>query len=223
MATEIYFIFGELGAGTNMLARLVHSILDDGIKKMHFNLGYTFTQPCTNWNSDFFYNYLDVPVAGVHIINVGFPPQFDILRTKFPGCKLIQLTNDLDDIEPISKNFADKINSYEAIGGPVFFSGILEANPNIFSNTTATNYSQLTSIEKSAFIKCMEFVILTQGTWKKQFPAAPDLLQIPFKTFWNNTDQTITLLSNFLGRQSSEEINQFYQTTAAQFVTDYLS
>jgi hypothetical protein len=223
MLTEIYFVFGESGAGTNLLARLTHSMLDDGIKKMHFNLGYTFTQPATNWNSDFFYNYLDVPVAGVHIINVGFPPQFDILRTKFPGCKLIQLTNDLDDIEPISKNFADKINSYEAIGGPVYFNGILEANPNIFSNTTATTYAQLTDIEKSAFIKCMEFTILHEGTWKKEFPESVDLLQIPFKTFWKDTDQTLTMLSNFLGASASEEVEQFYQTAASQFVADYLS
>jgi hypothetical protein len=223
MQTEIYFVFGEPGSGTTMLSRLVHSVLDDGIKKMHFNIGYSFTQPCTIWDSDFFYNYLEVPTAGVHIITVGFPPQFDILRTKFPGCKLIQLTNDIYDIEPISKNFADKISSYEIIGGPVFFSGILEANPNIFSNTTATVYTDLSEVEKAAFIKCVEFSILNQGIWKKEVPASDDLLQIPFKTFWKDTDQTLTMLSNFLDRPVDEEITQYYQTAATQFVTDYLS
>ena len=54
-------------------------------------------------------------------------------------------------------------------------------------------------------------------------PASDDLLQIPFKTFWKDTDQTLTMLSNFLDRPVDEEITQYYQTTAAQFVTDYLS
>ena len=138
--------------------------------------------------------------------------------------KIIVITFELEDIPAIAKNFTKAISQKEIPGWERFLKGVLETNSSIYPNPNAS-WEELNSVQKIAFTKILENVILIENDWAKTVPDHDYVLSIPFKQLWTDTTATISQLKTFLGsdRETDAEMLKIYQDMSAKFIADYLS
>jgi hypothetical protein len=232
--TNICIVHARPGAGLSPLDRVTRSILDNGNGDVIYNRGYTFKQPPPPlWEpytvtEDFWYDNIEFTSDGTFLMSFFWWPRFDDLKQRCQNLKIIVLTFQLDDIPAIAKNFTRAISQKEIPGWQRFLKSVLETNSAIYPNPNAT-WDDLTDIQKTAFTKILENVILIEQDWAKTVPDYDYILEIPFRQFWTDPTTTVTQIKTFLDitreTKTDAELEMFniYQKMSAKFITDYLS
>jgi hypothetical protein len=215
-----------------MLDRVTRSILDNGNGDVMFNRGHTFKQPPPPFpehvTEDFWYDNIEFTSDGTFLISFYWWPRFEELKQRCQNVKIIVLTFELDDIPAIAKNFTRAISQKEIQGWAPFLKGVLETNPAIYPNSNAT-WDNLTDVQKTAFTKILENVILIEQYWAKTVPDYDYVLGIPFRQFWTDPTTTVNQIRTFLGitreTKTDAELEMFsiYQEMSAKFIKDFLS
>ena len=217
MTRKIYFICSTPGTLGNFLGRNVRALLADENAEIIFS---TETNVSASSSEDFYSN-ITVPETGTFVINCPYRPDFNIMKQRFPDCKIIVITHTLPEITHLSRMFFNSfyVDEYETIAGP-HFKKILEDHSWLFSNVNATPL-ELTRKEVDIFIKIITYHKILDGFHSVIIPNDPNILEVKFSDLVFKIAEVESKLENFIGKTYLESDKAVNREVMALFFNDY--
>lgn len=203
--SQVYFICATPGSSANFLIKLLGNLLGVGGGMTQP----TFTQsPPDVMTRDFWFDNVDI--GSEVIVHVPFYPDYEKLRTRFPGCKIVVMTHTLPECNTLARNLWKGFykEAYE-FGAEPFFKRILETHSHLFSSTTLTP-EQLTTAEINTFIKILSYEKLLGGFHCLTIPSESDIIEIKHRDFYYQPAQVRTQLETFVGATFPEQAVNFH-------------
>jgi hypothetical protein len=170
----------------------------------------TFSQvPPSPMTRDFWFD--NVEIGNDVVIHVPYYPNYQKLRDRFPGCKIIVMTHTLPECNTLARNLWNGFykDAYE-FGAEPFFRRILENHNHLFSSTTLTP-EQLTNSEINTFIKIVSYDKLLSGFHCLTIPSDADVIEIKHKDFYFEPAEVRSQLETFTGYTFTEPAILFHE------------
>lgn len=221
-----YFICSTPGTLGNFVGRSVKALLSDDNAELLINpLDHQDPNILTSdqLTADYFYNNIQVPDNGTFVINSPFRPNYEILKQRFPECKIIVISHMVQEIQHISRSLFRHyyVESYEITSAP-FFNKLINDHSWLFSGTNLTP-DQLTRIDKEIFVKILAHQILLAGFHCLTVPANPDVLEIKFDKIFYHVDEVEAQLESFTGKTFIESDKKINRDLTQEFIKKYFS
>ena len=217
----VYFICSTPGTLGNFIGRSVNALLSDQNAQIIVNPLGPNASPF--FTPEFFYDNLQIPEEGTFIVNIPFRPDYEILKQKFPECKIIVITHLIQDITHISRAFFRHffLESYEA-GAEPHFRKIIEDHHWLFSSTFVTP-EELTRTERDIFARIIAHQKLLDGFHNMTVPTDPDILRIRFEKIFYHYSEVEAQLENFTGKTFTEYDKSLNRELTQAFIQKYFS
>jgi hypothetical protein len=194
---QIYFICSTPGTSGNFIGRLVRSLIDE--HRLELNQHIFDQQSPETLTSEFFYSNITIPEEGNAVVHVPFRPDYDTLTSRFPGCKIIVMTHQLQECDSLAKRFFQSyyIDAYE-YGAEPNFRKIIQNHLHLFSNSEVLPW-EFTKKERSMFVRILSYHKLLDGFHSLLIPDRPDVLEVTFRDLYFNPSLTQTKIEQFTG------------------------
>jgi hypothetical protein len=218
MSRQLYFVCATPGTTGNFIGKMIKSAIGD----TNMSLTHSFSQPLTGeLTLEFFFDNIEVPESGNIVINSPFRPDYTRIFSRFPDCKIVVVSHNLNDCTHIAKSFFKSyyINTYE-YGAEEHFRTILTANPHLFKNVNAAPL-ELTPKEQLIFIKMLAHQKLMDGFHSLDIPENTNVLEIAFTDIHYNTSQVETQLEQFIGTTFSASEKELNKEFTEHFIKEY--
>jgi hypothetical protein len=214
--SQVYFVCATPGASGNFLITLIRSLFLVTDTRLQPTFLSTTPDPITR---DFWFDNVDIGDATV--VHVPFRPDYEKLKTRFPGCKIIVLTHTLPECNTIAMNLWEGFYkaAYE-FGAEPFFRHVLETHSHLFSSTTLTP-DQLTPIEANTFIKILSYQKLLDGFFCLDIPDDSDIIELTHRDLYINPAHFRTQLESFTGRVFDEHLIDAHNQTTANYIENF--
>ena len=223
MSRELYFICASPGTSGNFTGRLIRGLLNQQTDTVSINK-HTFAGTVPDILSpEFFYNNIQIPETESMVINVPFRPNYEILESRFPGCKIIVITHTLQEMQKLALNLLEIffIDSYD-FGAEPYFRKILLDHSHLFSNVNAA-INELTPREVNILVKILHYEKLCDGFHCLTIPNSDNVLEIKHHDLYYSTASTKVKLENFTNKTFTEDLNNIYQTLVTQQIDKFFS
>lgn len=221
MARTVYFVCSTPGSLGNFVGRVLRGLHADEnaviIPKPVFeNEPEVLTR-------EYFFNNLSLPEEGTFIVHAPFRPDFETMKSRFPGCKIVVITHSVQESTHLAKIFFKTffVNDYEA-GAEPFFRKVLTDHNWIFSNVNATP-ADLTKKEKEVFVRIIAYQKLLDGFHSLTIPTDPDVLEIKFGDLIFKVPQIETALENFTSKVMLASDKAINSEIMQMFLIDYFN
>lgn len=226
MARMTYFICSTPGTLGNFIGRSLGGLLAQDNAEILINpLAHEDPSILTSdqLTADYFYNNIQVPDEGTFIINSPFRPNYQLLKQRFPECKIIVITHSVHEIQHISRSLFRHyyVESYEITSEP-FFRKIINDHSWLFSSTDLLP-DQLTRIEKEIFVKILAHQMLLSGFHCLTIPNDPDVLEIKFDKIFYHIETVESQLETFTSKTFTESDRTVNRTLSREFIKKYFS
>lgn len=225
MARQTYFICATPGTLGNFLGRVLKDLLSADTADIIF----PFTEDQTgilasdDLTPEYFYNNLQVPDEGTYIVNSPFRPNYDILRQRFPECKIIVVSHSVQEIQLISRAlFRDYFMALYEAGAEPFFRKIINDHDWLFSSNDVT-VENLTRIEKEIFVKILAHQKLLDGFHCLTIPADPGVIEVKFDKIFYHLSDVETQLETLTGNTFTESEKLLHANLIQGYVKRYFS
>lgn len=214
--SQVYFVCATPGSSGNFLVKLLRNLvaMPAGMTKP------TFSQtPPDTMTRDFWFD--NVEVGNEVAIHVPYYPDYQKLRDRFPGCKIIVMTHTLPECTTLAatlwKSFFKE--SYE-FGAEPFFKDILDTHSHLFSSTTLTP-DQLTPSEIKTFVKILEYQKVLDGFHNLTIPSDTDVIEIKHKNFYFQPAEVRSQLETFTGCTFTEPAVLFHNEIVSIYLENF--
>lgn len=211
--SQVYFVCATPGSSGNFLVKLIRNLLGSpgGLTPP------TFLQtPPTPMTRDFWFD--NVEIGDNPVMHVPFRPDYQKLKDRFPGCKIIVMTHSLTECGTIALHLWEDFykDAYE-FGAEPFFREIIESHSHLFSSTTLTP-DQMTKKEINTFIKIVSYQTLLEGFYSLTVPTDPDILEIQHKDFYYQTALTRSRLELFTDTTFTDPAITFHDAVSKSYL-----
>lgn len=213
---QVYFVCATPGASGNFLVTLIRRLLLVTDTKLQPTFLSTPPDPITR---DFWFDNVDI--GDDTVVHVPIRPDYEKLKTRFPGCKIIVLTHTLSECNTIAMNLWEGYykNAYE-FGAEPFFKKILETHSHLFSSTTLTP-DQLTRIEVNTFIRILSYYKLLDGFFCLTVPNDSDTIELVHRDLYLDPASFRNKLESFTGRVFDENLIDSHNQTTANYIENF--
>jgi hypothetical protein len=216
---QVYFICSTPGSSGNFVGRLVRSLIDTGLMEL---TPHTFSAPAPDvLTPEFFYANLTIAEEGNVVVNVPFRPDYNTLKSRFPGCKIIVLTHRLQDCETLARGLVQSyyIDGYEHGSAP-YFNQIIQDHSHLFSSVDLLP-TELTNKDRVILNKIVAYHKLLDGFYTLDVPLETNILELKFNDLYFNTAQVESQLELFTGGIFTESQKAMTATLTTAYINSF--
>ena len=216
MSSPMYFICATPGTSGNFLVRIFRNLIEatSALSPPTF-----LSEPPSPMTRDFWFDNFDPGTN--QVIHVPYRPDYEKLKTRFPGCKIVVVTHLLQECHSVSLNLWEGFYkaAYE-FGAEPFFRQTLENHSHLFSSTTLTP-DQLTKKEIDTFIRIISYEKLLDGFHCLTIPTDPDIIEITHKDLYYNRAGVKEQIETFSGLTLRQVENDMYDQMAEAHIQSF--